>query len=46
MFLDESEDSEIKVIDFGLSRKFDPNSARALDSVVGTPLYVAPEVLK
>ena len=36
----------VKVIDFGLSRKFDPNQGRALDSVVGTPLYVAPEVLK
>ena len=45
MFLDKSQDSEIKVIDFGLSRKFEPNTAKVLDSVVGTPLYVAPEVL-
>ena len=46
MFLDRSDSSEIKVIDFGLSRKFEPNGAKVLDSVVGTPLYVAPEVLK
>ena len=46
MFLNKKKDSEIKVIDFGLSRKFEPNNAKTLDSVVGTPLYVAPEVLK
>jgi calcium-dependent protein kinase len=46
MFLDKSSESEIKVIDFGLSRKFEPNATKTLDSVVGTPLYVAPEVLK
>jgi len=46
MFKDKSKDSEIKVIDFGLSRKFEPNSNKTLDSIVGTPLYVAPEVLK
>ena len=37
------EDAEIKIIDFGLSAKIDkPNS---LESIVGTPYYVAPEVL-
>ena len=46
LFLDDSKDSEIKVIDFGLSRKCEPDTAKNLDSIVGTPLYVAPEVLK
>ena len=36
-------ETEIKLIDFGLSRKFcKPNSMR---TVVGTPYYVAPEVV-
>ena len=39
------EDSEIKLIDFGLSKRF--NSAHNhLHTVVGTPFYVAPEVLR
>ena len=48
MFADINSD-EIKIIDFGLSKKFridfaDINRNR-LNSVVGTPYYVAPEVL-
>jgi len=39
----QSEDSkEIKIIDFGLSKRFD---GAAMQSVVGTPYYVAPEIL-
>ncbi len=34
------------MIDFGLSRTIKTtNSTNPLDSVVGTPLYVAPEIL-
>ena len=36
--------SDIKIIDFGLSRKFMTDDH--LHSVVGSPYYVAPEVLK
>jgi calcium-dependent protein kinase len=35
---------EIKVIDFGLSRTFEPN--KNMYSRMGTPFYIAPEVLK
>ena len=43
---------EIKIIDFGLSKQFETKigdseaAFRELKTVVGTPLYVAPEVLK
>lgn len=39
---------EIKIIDFGLSKRFDPaidEEEVEFSSVVGTPFYVAPEVL-
>ena len=39
-----SPDAEIKIIDFGLSRKYSKDVK--LHSVLGTPYYVAPEVLK
>ena len=38
------EDAEIKLIDFGLSRKYDKE--QKMHSILGTPYYVAPEVLK
>lgn len=38
-----SEDAEIKLIDFGLASKFGNN--QEMHSIVGTPYYVAPEVL-
>ena len=39
LFVNRKDDSEIKIIDFGLSAKITkPNS---LDSLVGTPYYVA-----
>lgn len=43
LFSTEGTHNEIKVIDFGLSTKFGETSD--LHSVVGTPFYVAPEVL-
>jgi calcium-dependent protein kinase len=38
-------DSEIKLIDFGLSKRF-LQPEKHMHTVVGTPFYVAPEVLK
>ena len=43
LFLSKKPDAEIKLIDFGLSRKFEKQVD--LSSMVGTPYYVAPEVL-
>ena len=47
---DNTPDAEIKLIDFGLSKRFgikDKNKNEIkLQTVVGTPYYVAPEVLK
>lgn len=37
-------DSNLKVIDFGTSRKFNTNSR--MKKTLGTPYYIAPEVLK
>ena len=39
------ENNEVKLIDFGLSRKAGKSSG-GLDTMVGTPYYVAPEVLE
>ena len=51
LFTNKEKSAEIKIIDFGLSKQFDYNSDsetafRELKTVVGTALYVAPEVLK
>ena len=47
---DKTPDAEVKLIDFGLSKRFgiqDKNKNMIkLQTVVGTPYYVAPEVLK
>lgn len=45
LFLTELEDSPIKIIDFGLSRHKDINEGM-MKTKVGTPYYVAPEVLR
>lgn len=42
LFENKSEFSDIKIIDFGLSRKYTDDE---LHSIVGSPYYVAPEVL-
>jgi calcium-dependent protein kinase len=44
---DTSEVAEIKLIDFGLSKRFsNKEQLEKMKTVVGTPYYVAPEVLK
>ena len=43
---DTSETSEVKLIDFGLSKRFsEEQETQKMTTVVGTPYYVAPEVL-
>lgn len=44
LFEHESNQGEIKLIDFGLSRKY--HAQEKMQTVLGTPYYVAPEVLK
>jgi len=43
LFESNEEDSEIKLIDFGLSRKY--VKKEKMHTILGTPYYVAPEVL-
>ena len=45
LFENSDNDAEIKLIDFGLSRKFDSTKEK-MHTILGTPYYVAPEVLK
>ncbi|XP_020589628.1 calcium-dependent protein kinase 29-like isoform X2 [Phalaenopsis equestris] len=44
LFLNKSEDSPLKAIDFGLSVFFEPGEQ--FSEIVGSPYYMAPEVLK
>ena len=48
LFVDKSEDSEIRIIDFGLSTTLLDlkNKGKSLNSKVGTPIYMAPEVIQ
>jgi len=45
LYLTDKDDSPIKIIDFGLSRHDDQNMG-IMKTKVGTPYYVAPEVLR
>jgi len=47
LFVNKGIDSEIKVIDFGLSTlmKNRKNESKKLKTLVGTPIYMAPEVI-
>jgi calcium-dependent protein kinase len=42
MFCNDSIDSEFKLVDFGMSAKYSDNS---MLSAVGTPYFIAPEVI-
>jgi calcium-dependent protein kinase len=44
VFVDNSIDSDIRLIDFGLSCRF--KEGCKLKSILGTPYYIAPEILK
>lgn len=47
MFDSKSDDAELKLIDFGLSNKFGCKfDTKIMKSCVGTPNYIAPEVLR
>ncbi len=50
LFSDKTVDAEIKLIDFGLSKRFgaivESDPSEKMHTIVGTPYYVAPEVLK
>ena len=53
LLADNSQDAEIKLIDFGLSKRFGVKNVDSqitnkinLKTVVGTPYYGAPEVLR
>ncbi|CAD8148014.1 unnamed protein product [Paramecium pentaurelia] len=46
MITNKNEDAEPKLIDFGLANKFDSTKLRRLKSFVGTPMYMAPEVIQ
>ena len=43
LYKDKGADSEIAIIDFGFARKF--NKYKKMHSTVGTPYFVAPEVI-
>jgi calcium-dependent protein kinase len=45
LFLSKSENSPIKVIDFGMSKRFD-STTKIMNERVGTAYYISPEVLK
>ena len=45
MLISKDEDSELKLIDFGLGKRFLTDETH-MHSMVGTPYYIAPEVLK
>lgn len=45
LFETQDGDSQVKIIDFGLSRKHS-SKERPMSTIVGTPYYIAPEVLR
>lgn len=46
MFRDRSEDSDLLIADFGLSRVIDENKMTVLSTTCGTPGYMAPEIFR
>mmetsp|Transcript_36905 Transcript_36905/g.84254 ORF Transcript_36905/g.84254 Transcript_36905/m.84254 type:complete len:386 (-) Transcript_36905:102-1259(-) len=45
LFASDVDSTSVKVIDFGLARRHSPHDA-PMNSLVGTPYYIAPEVLR
>ena len=45
LLISQPDSDEIKIIDFGLSKKYE-SKLNQVQTMVGTPMYVAPEVLK
>lgn len=43
-FTEDAEDLHIKLIDFGMASKYNPDTK--LSHIQGTPYYIAPDVLK
>jgi len=41
----EDQNSSLKLIDFGFSKQFAPNEEQKLYALVGSPIYLAPEVI-
>jgi len=46
LFTSKEEGSPVKIIDFGLARHFNKSQEYSMRTVVGTPYYIAPEVLR
>mmetsp|Transcript_22989 Transcript_22989/g.19952 ORF Transcript_22989/g.19952 Transcript_22989/m.19952 type:complete len:132 (-) Transcript_22989:1318-1713(-) len=46
LFKSKYPDSEIKLIDFGLSTIFSETENKKFESMLGTPMYAAPEVIR
>jgi calcium-dependent protein kinase len=46
LFSDLTDEAEVKIIDFGLSKKFSSGIDELMHSFIGTPYFVAPEVIK
>ena len=45
LFVDDSETSDLKIIDFGLSKMINSGGLRRMKTRAGTPYYISPEVL-
>lgn len=43
--MNKEDSSPIKIIDFGLSKMFDPNDCISMKTKAGTPYYISPEIL-
>lgn len=37
---------DVKITDFGFSKCFDPDEFEGFDDILGSPLYMAPEIVK
>lgn len=46
LFLSKNKDSQLKLMDFGLSTRFAKGKQNTMKTLVGTAFYMAPEVLK